>query len=836
MKLHGNKFRENQLSAAMALALGLAVVSGSAFAAGMPGLGTVTVGTVTANSLGIPGGGAGAAITGLASGNTLTVTGASVVQWGGRTDGTVDTNPAGFNLSTGSILNVHSKGFGATALLNVDASGNPSVIAGKLLSTNPFFGSTRIFIANANGITVTPTGTIAAPYVGLIGANLAVGNVAGVPTAAPGTAQAIFGTGGNMPITYANANGNVTVEGTIEGSFPIFPVNPTGGLLIAGSGSVNVDFTNIQAANQSAFVSGGSSLAVNQAGAVNYGGTKSGDGNAITGVVGYVATNVALNNATAALAQVDAYGNLAFSGNSVLPNTPFFHYQWKGVLSNTGNLQLMSNSIEGATGGGATNYWFDTPNPTGTGFVRGPVGSIVNSGTITSGGVGLTTVSNGFTNTGTLNLQSGITNALSITSGTGDVNLGGVVQATNTQAAIERAKLTAGIGNINVSTPLTIGNSGASNGASFTALATTGNVNITGAMTVANSEPSSTGITRYRVTGNNITIGANQTVTNINGTTSKQPRARLILNGTSAPGTVTIGAGNTLTAGDVRVYGAVQSLTNLVADGNITATNTTEAPAGNTDGRFTFIGNNLTGSGAGTITGQVFDLWVTGNVRKSQPNLTNNYWSNGLVLTSAGANPTLNLGVDGNSRQFINLRVDGNITANSATPSGAGFTNPTMSGAFPVGDPNPNRMSQLMLMSTGNLTLAGSGSAYPLGKVPGPQAGYFFFPGLSYFGTIPSLANPNAIGTGSITALGDVNNSLAMPVSGGEGLYFMTNNLNLNGSLFTSMNSWVNYANASQEAAYANVQYAVAEAPVTNTLNMEPAPTIGNVYTIPTFP
>ncbi|MCL4526379.1 MAG: hypothetical protein M1492_07780 [Gammaproteobacteria bacterium] len=831
MKLHGNKFRENQLSAAMALALGLAVVSGSAFAAGMPGLGTVTVGTVTANSGGKTGGGAGAAITGLASGNTLTVTGASVVQWGGNTTVT-DTNPAGFNLSTGSILNVHSKGLGTTDLLNVDASGNPSVIAGKLLSTG-LFGNTRIFIANANGITVTPTGTIAAPYVGLIGANLTVGNVAGVPTAAPGTAQALFATG-FMPITYANANGNVTVEGTIEGSLPIFPVNPTNGLLIAGSGSVNVDFTKVQAANNSAWILGGTSFGVTNAGAVSFIGTNYGFGTPTTAAPGYFATNVTLNNAPVAVWYTTAYGDLTFTGNSVL--SPF--YDWKGTLSNTGSLQLATNSIFGQGITPFQNRWFDTPNSTATGFVQGQVGAVNNSGTLTSGGIGLNIWSNGFTNTGTLNLQSGITNALFIGSGTGDINLGGVVQTNNAQAAIKSAFLNTGpgAGNINVTAPLTIGNSGASNGAFFNATAAKGNVSITGAMTLTDSDPTSTNVARYNVTGNNITIGANQTVTNINDTTSKQPRATLFLNGTSAPGTVTIGAGSTLKAGDVFINGAVQSLTNLVADGNITATNTTEAPSATTDGRFTFLGNNLTGSGAGTITGQVFDLAVTGNVRKSQPNLTNNYWSNGLVLTSAGANPTLNLRVDGTSRQFLNLRVDGNITANSATPSGAGFTNPTMSGAFPVGDPNPNRMSQLMLMSTGNLTLAGSGSAYPLGKVPGPQAGYFFFPGLSYFGTIPSLANPNAIGTGSITALGDVNNSLAMPVSGGEGLYFMTNNLNLNGSLFTSMNSWVNYANASQEAAYANVQYAVAEAPVTNTLNMEPAPTIGNVYTIPTFP
>lgn len=802
----------NQLSKSIALALGLAV-SSSAFAAGMPGLGTVTVGTVTANSTGSLGGAAGTAITKLASGNTLTVTGASVVQWGGNTKVT-DTNPAGFNLSPGSILNVTGAAAG-TALLNVDASGAPSVIAGKLVSTGT--NATRLFIANANGITVTSTGTIAAPVVGLIGANLAVGNVAGVPTAAAGTAQAVFGTAGKVPVTYANANGNIDVQSgaTIVGSLAGLPAtNPTNELFIAGSGSVNVDFTNIQAANGSSFVVGGSSIAVDNAGNVSYGGTKSGDGSSAAGVVGYVATNVALNNASVALNEVDAYGNLTFSGNSVLPTT----YQWKGVLSNTGSLQLSNNLIGGMGGTFATNYWFDTLNSTGTGYVRGPVGSIVNSGTIISGGTGLATISNGFTNTGTLNLQAGTGNALSITSGTGDINLGGVVQTNKSQAAIKSATLAVTTGNINVTTPLTIGNSGATNGASFSAVATTGNVNITGAMTVTNSAGSSTNLADYAVTGNNITIGANQTVTNVNGTTSKQPTATLTLNGTSAPGTVTIGAGNTLTAGDVKVSGVQQSLVNLVADGNITATNTTDTTAGS-GGQFTYTGNNISGSGAGTITSQIFNLNVMGNVRKSQANLTNNFWSNGLVLTSAGANPMLNLLAKGNTRQFINLRVAGNITANSATPSGARFNSPTLNGLFGAGDPNPNRRSQLMLMSTGNITL-GNG---------------YFFPGLAYFGTIPSLANPNAIGTGSITSLGDVNNSVAIPLSGGQGLYFMSNNVNLGGSLFTNMNSYVNFANASQVAQYASQEYAVSYSSIyTNTLNMTvPANPIGNVYTIP---
>jgi hypothetical protein len=825
------RFSISPVSAAVALALGMAIPS-AAFAAGMPGLGTVTVGTVN-------GGGAGTTITGLTSGSTLTVKGASVVQWGGNTTGVTDTNPAGFNLSPGSVLNVTGTATG-TALLTVDASGNPSVIAGTLQSLGT--KATQLFIANANGITLTSTGTIAAPYVALIGANLAVGNTDGVPTAAATSAQAVFGAGGDVPVTFANGNGNITVQGAIvgDGTAVAPAINNTNGLLIAGSGSVNVDFTHVLAANGSASILGGTSVGVTNGGNLSFAGTNYGYGSATTAAPGYFATNVTLNNASVAGQYTTAYGNLTFTGNSVL--SPF--YDWKGTLSNTGSLQLANNTIAGQGSTGFQNSWYDTPNATGTGFVQGQVGAVNNSGTLTSGGSGLSISSNGFTNTGTLNLQAGIGNALSISSGTGDINLGGVVQTNNSQAAIESAVLSTGpgVGNINVSAPLTIGNSGATNNAFFIATAAKGNVSITGAMTLTNSNPSSTLVAEYAVTGNNITIGANQTITNVNGTTSKQPEAALLLNGTSVPGTVTIGAGSTLKAGDVFISGTNQSLVNLVADGNITATNTADNTSGS-NGRFSFSGNNISGAGAGTITAQVFDLDVLGSVRKSAANLTNNYWTNGLVLTSAGANPTLNLYSHGPARQFLNLRVAGNVTVNSATSHGASFTSPALSGTTSADDPNPNRMSQLMLMSTGNITIAGGGIGTTTRQGPGPQGGYFFFPGLAYFGSIPSLTNPNAIGTGSITAIGDVNNSVAVPVAGGQGLYFMTNNLSIGGSIYTNYNSYVNFANATQAAANKGVIYRMQPSPsnISNTLNMQ-APTmpdgtpldITNVYTIPT--
>lgn len=861
------RFSKRPVSTAVALALGASalgvMVPTVAFAAGMPGLGTVTQGKVTASAGTNTGGPTGSAITGLPSGATLTVTGDSVVQWGGRTaaPNTDGVNSPGFNISAGNVLFVTGNTVGK-ALLNVDASGNPSVIAGKLISTGT--KAVKLFIANANGITVSSTGTIAAPYVGLIGADLTVGNVVGVPTAGAGSAQALFAAGNSVPVTFSNGNGNITVQGTIVGGAAgLPPFNPTKGLLIAGSGSVNVDFTNVQVSplgggNLGATVLGGVSAGVDNAGNLTFTGTKFGFGSTTSAAPGYVATNVALNNAPAALNYVGAYGNLSFSGISALPSqntstTAPAGYDWKGTLSNTGTLFAGNNTVFAVPaivgGSAASNYrnrWFDTP--AGATFRQGDVGSIDNSGLLVASysgsAAGLTTFSNGFTNSGTINVQVGATNMLAINSNQGDINLGGVVQANATQPAIQSAALTVfKSGNINVSAPLTIGNSSGSNAAAFAATTAKGNVNITSTVTINNTDPTSTGAARYALTGDNITISANQTVTNVNGSNSKQPWATLTLNATS-PGNVTIAAGSTLKAGDIAIQpgGVGNPLNvNLVADGNLTATNTgpgepgfTVAFAARGNGRIYFNGNSISGAGNGMMTARVFDFDVRGNVRKSMSQLTNNYWTNGLVLMPAGANPTLNIYAEGSGRQFINLRVGGDINVNSATPAGAFFTGPTLSGTGNAGDPNPNRLSQMMLMSTGNITIGGGGGTSTIGKAPGPQAGYFYFPGLTYFGTIPSLSNPNAIGSGSITAMGDVNNSVAAPVAGGQGLYFMTNNLTIGGSLFTNMNSYVNYGPMATQ--YNNVTYAVQPAPnaISNTLNMVPATSISNVYTIPT--
>ncbi|MGC9216728.1 hypothetical protein [Acidithiobacillus sp.] len=203
-----SQFRKSELSLSLLLALGLAV-PGAAFATGLPGAGTVTAGNVTSNTSTNTaphnGGGAGTIITGLNGPTTLTVTGNSVVQWGGpansaavKAEATATApNAPGFNIGGGQTLTV----VGAAAdssLLNVDASGNTSVIAGTLIATNHASATSnpvKIFIANANGVTVAPTGVISAPVIDLIGANLASTTMNASGVIQPNTAQTAFATG-----------------------------------------------------------------------------------------------------------------------------------------------------------------------------------------------------------------------------------------------------------------------------------------------------------------------------------------------------------------------------------------------------------------------------------------------------------------------------------------------------------------------------------------------------------------------------------------------------------------------------------------------------------------
>lgn len=175
-----HRFSPRPIAAALTVAL-FPMAIGSSLAAPtpnqMPGAGTIIA--VSQGSSGTTAGSVGAHLTNLPSGYGLGIDGKVVIRWGGAGAPTDATNPAGFNLGANASMSFGALGDGM-AVLNIDASGNPSQIHGNLIATSaalPLCGgcsaAPALFVANANGIVVGASGRIVAPAgVGLIGASM----------------------------------------------------------------------------------------------------------------------------------------------------------------------------------------------------------------------------------------------------------------------------------------------------------------------------------------------------------------------------------------------------------------------------------------------------------------------------------------------------------------------------------------------------------------------------------------------------------------------------------------------------------------------------------------
>ena len=264
------------------VALAVALVTGSALAAPtpnqMPGGGIVAAASLgSANVVGTP-------IVNLASGQVLGVDGKVVIRWGGATapPGEV-TNPLGFNIGSNAVLGFTGISAGS-AVLNIDASGNPSQIYGTLLANAAGGFTPALFLANANGIVLGAGGRIVAPAgVGLIGANLDnatsrnefAGNNGWVAPAAPS-----YGTS-FLSFDAIPATGNITIGGAINGGLVLNQPAPY--IFVAGNNIAVVNTGNLfggyvdlnaglVAVRGSAPVGGVADVAVNRFFKVDFGG------------------------------------------------------------------------------------------------------------------------------------------------------------------------------------------------------------------------------------------------------------------------------------------------------------------------------------------------------------------------------------------------------------------------------------------------------------------------------------------------------------------------------------------------------------------------------------
>ncbi len=151
-----------------------------------------------------------------------------------------------------------------------------------------------------------------------------------------------------------------------------------------------------------------------------------------------------------------------------------------------------------------------------------------------------------------------------------------------------------------------------------------------------------------------------------------------------------------------------------------------------------------------------------------------------LVANGGVVNVQLNPLNPGTHPQFVNLLVNGGVVLQSpatvADPSG--FVNGSTKSTFAPTD-NAYPSSHLVIQSTGNITL-------------GNNAG-FYWPGLVYASSVASTNDLLNVGLGSIDLAGNLSTVVPAILPNGGGVYFETNNLNLNGNqVAVNSNSFVN--------------------------------------------
>jgi len=250
------KFSMQPVAAAVLAALSAAPTLAAPTPNQMPG-----AGVIVATSLGSAGtsqGGVGTLLTGLVSGGGIGIDGKIVIRWGGAGAPVDPVNPVGFNLGSAATFTFGSISAGS-AVLNIDASGNPSQIYGNLISTAgpvaamaPLLGcaacafAPSIYVSNANGIVVGAGARIVVPptnqtALGLIGANLDNAQsinefVANNGWAVPGAPA--LGTS-YIEFDKISATGNISIAGSINGD--LVTNTPARTVLIAGN---NVDVLN----------------------------------------------------------------------------------------------------------------------------------------------------------------------------------------------------------------------------------------------------------------------------------------------------------------------------------------------------------------------------------------------------------------------------------------------------------------------------------------------------------------------------------------------------------------------------------------------------------------
>ncbi|MBU2858061.1 filamentous hemagglutinin N-terminal domain-containing protein, partial [Acidithiobacillus ferrooxidans] len=682
-------------------------------------------------------------VTGAVANNTLTVNPAStspvVIQWGGSAPAATvaptinGTGTAGFNIGASATVKFTATKASKTApILNIDATGNPSMILGTMTAAGSF--ASPVYVADANGIVVGAGSVINLPAgLGLINAD-----------ETSSQAQAVFTSGNALPISFQGATGGVTISAGAN-------LASVGGfLLVAGAGNVNVAGAFVSNGGHTAYAINDTTPVTVDAGVGGYFsgttftpqdysaaqtfGSLSTTSYSAGGFVYQDAANSAVNlnlgtttspySATSLSVLADGNVNLASGGDLTQvrnltsssvdgsdPSEPGT-FDWSGMLTNngvmdygdqTGSTLIPTTAYADIYANG--NIHANTTISQYGGFDNATSG-LVNAGSIYAYG-------NSFSNAGTLQMgDNGYHPYLSATATKGNINLGGTVDVVGVGSYagptalsylyLDAASTTGQSVTVNT-TPLTVGTAGASGYAEIAAT----NVNLDSSLTVSGG-----------------------------GDFYFYPYS--VDNASAAPvsGSFVLASGATLSAQNLHLgteswnYGP--AYTSYKINGSMVATGTAASDGAFLGGSYYYSGDYKASvfnvSGAGSITAG--NLTFT-NLLGSVNNITTGQiLANGFQV-NAPTGGAVNISVDavGSAPQGFNLNVNGNATLNSGgtqavltqTPAG----NPTYTQYLMPANANSN----LVVQTSGNLTV----NAGNLGSYGNTLSGYFFqWPGLVY--------------------------------------------------------------------------------------------------------
>lgn len=775
----------------------------------------------------------GAATYGLNTGSTNAATIAvstggtpTALSWGGTAGIPVTMSPstgatqnAGFSVGSGATLTVQGVGTAAPLLLN-DATGSPSEIFGSVNFTNTLgtlpYGA-PVYVANANGVVVGATGTIST------GAGLGLIGYAQDPTTFTGTG------GGKISVTSTTAGtGDVSV---VQGAS--FSVGSGRQLLVAGNGAVNIGAAPV-----------GGVMAV-----AGYAFTSAGT----TGVLPVVSLATPLPASTASVALSDGstaspllVNVLDVAGNVTNAGVTTFTPAGAGVIGGTftnGGVANTSNILAGSIVNTGTINDNAGSGSTSPGTLTAS-GDITNSGTINEGAYGLTvqagwsTGTGNFNNTGTIDFTSvpvlvggsARVNRLAVTAS--NIYLGGTIEQATSSTATNAPLSSTNVLGAYISPVSGAPLSGPGNGLALTANGTAGYGVIDVATTAYVADARYYGMGLRFMSGAVVDpIGGDSSVMWIQPGAATDPfagNASLNYNLSLFPGT-------TVSAPRMYLYNQANNTVgtpNVNLDGVLGGANTTLVQFGiNTSDGFGTINGD---AGLGLADGGVFRAYYTGNI--NNPNGAElagqtAYQYNFLPITVAGGGTaTLDIAngrgpsSTSGTEQLVNVLVNGNAMLHTTgLPAGL----PTTSTAIVPNSTYTN--NHLVVQATGNITV-------------GDSNGSVYWPGLVILNNAASASDPTAISASGSTTLGgasyvtDLNNILPAISNGGTGIFFLTNTLKLNGgggigTVSTSNNSWVNFANATIASSFASTSgaqffgaYTISTSPTSTELGLQQLP------------